>query len=376
MSIVGGGPAGLTLGRKLAKNNIDVCIFEEDSIIGKPVLCAGLVSKNIKDVNNFSDRLVLNKIIGAKLYAPDGKCLRISRGNIEAYVIDRFEYDRFLEEKAIEAGAKIYKSRKVISATRGKIYTADGTVFSQYIVSAEGFYPKIAKELGFSIKHRYLQSSQFIMNVKPDEIEQDYVELFFGNKIAPGFFAWVIPENDSIARVGVATNKPFAIDYLRNFIKDRFSKGSWRDLQKGGGYIPISGPVNKTATEYALLLGDVAGQIKPTTGGGLVIHSICADSAFRAIKRENLLLYERFWRDNIEKELKVGLLIRKFMDSMNDRVWNKLFRFIDEYNIIEDIVTYGDMDFPSRLFYRLLLRPAFFWLIIRNILDFHSLVEK
>ena len=47
ISIIGGGPIGAYTAYLLAKAGEQVRIFEEHNKIGKPVQCAGIVSKNL-----------------------------------------------------------------------------------------------------------------------------------------------------------------------------------------------------------------------------------------------------------------------------------------------------------------------------------------
>ena len=43
-----------------------------------------------------------------------------------------------------------------------------------------------------------------------------------------------------------------------------------------GGFVPASGPINRTFTDGFLVVGDAAGQTKATTGGGFNIGGYCA----------------------------------------------------------------------------------------------------
>ncbi len=49
------------------------------------------------------------------------------------------------------------------------------------------------------------------------------VEVWFGEQIAPGFFAWVIPTSDKQARVGLAAREGDPTKLL-----DRFSRSALR----------------------------------------------------------------------------------------------------------------------------------------------------
>ena len=146
--VVGGGPAGTTLARHLADHGLSVSVFEEHKKIGIPELCAGLISKRIEDVNIIDKSLILNKIKGALLFSPSGKCIRIGRNQTEAYVINRAGYDQYLAEMAESSGAEIKAGEKIRDA--GYFWLQGHRKYRCRIaVSAEGYNPVIARKLGF-----------------------------------------------------------------------------------------------------------------------------------------------------------------------------------------------------------------------------------
>lgn len=343
--IVGGGPAGTTVARLCAKKGFSTLVLEEDKEIGKPVQCAGLVSKRIKEVNILDDDHVLNEVNGATMFSPDNTFFTVERKETQAYVIDRAAFDNNLAVVAESEGAIVKCSEKVTRIENNSVTTKKNTYPTDYIVIAEGFGCKLTRKSGLSRNKKVLRSTQY--RIKTDLDSVDKVKMFFGRKTAPGFFAWIIPENNGVCRVGVAVDKGPSIHYLKNFLKNSFS--SYSIIEKGGGCIPILGPINKTVKDNIMVIGDAAGQIKPTTGGGIVINSICANSIIKSITKNNCSIYESLWRNDVAKELKMGKIVRNFSDSLTDREWDRFFKIIKQKNITKTIETYGDMDYPSKL---------------------------
>ena len=67
-TIIGAGPAGCFLARKLARKSIPVTVVEEHDKVGEPLQCSGLVSGNILDVVTVPENLIVNKINRAKFF--------------------------------------------------------------------------------------------------------------------------------------------------------------------------------------------------------------------------------------------------------------------------------------------------------------------
>src|SRR5256712_8946038 len=97
----------------------------------------------------------------------------------------------------------------------------------------------------------------------------DLVELFFGSKRAPGFFAWSIPTGKNSARVGLASKKGNVKKFLDDLVREQWPKATI-DATKSGSVL-VAGPIARCWSPSFIVVGDAAGQVKKTTGGGVVI---------------------------------------------------------------------------------------------------------
>ncbi|MCX5715992.1 MAG: NAD(P)/FAD-dependent oxidoreductase, partial [Candidatus Omnitrophica bacterium] len=153
------------------------------------------------------------------------------------------------------------------------------------------------------------------------------IEVYLGNNIAPGSFAWVVPVNSTRARIGLSTKKD-SMKYLSNLISNTPLSDKIKDkkpiLRKR--IVPIS-PIDRTYFDRLLVVGDSAGQVKPITGGGIFYGLLCASAAsetiISAFKKKDFRSrcmrgYETKWKKLIGLELKAGSFVRKFMGSLND----------------------------------------------------------
>ena len=175
----------------------------------------------------------------------------------------------------------------------------------------------------------------------------DFVELYFSRQIAPNFFAWKIP-TDSSVRVGLGVRaKEPAVFYLSRFLRKLNITN--KPTSKTAGIIPIKGPLKKIQVENILVVGDAAGHVKPTTGGGVITGITAARIAGRVAMDGNLDDYQRLVDSSLKKEFDLGLVIRQVLDSLSVEQLDKLFSIITENNLQKLLSKYGDMDKPTSL---------------------------
>jgi len=144
-------------------------------------------------------------------------------------------------------------------------------------------------------------------------------------------------------------------------MKERSGKGCSDMLV---GCIPL-GPQSRTAADGVIITGDAAGQVKPTSGGGVYMGALCAKIAGEVAAKAALsgdtsagvlMEYDRRWREVVGKELAVGMRIHNVFGRLDDDDFNELMRFFGEPEVLELINTYGDIDHPSILVGKLLAK--------------------
>jgi flavin-dependent dehydrogenase len=197
-------------------------------------------------------------------------------------------------------------------------------------------------------------------------VDPDYVEIHTGKRVAPNFFAWVIPLGGERARVGLACKGRNLKKQLNNFIAERFGGGSRAELvATRSGSIVTCGPIEKTYDDSLLVVGDAAGQVKPTTGGGVILGGICAsiagEVAARAVREDGLTSaflrrYEVLWRRRLGREFTVAGLARRVISRLSDRQIDKLFRIVIKERLQGELSIEGDIDFQGRMILKLLKR--------------------
>ncbi len=380
--VVGAGPAGCLAAKYAAKNGAKTLIIEEHASIGSPVQCAGLLSTSaIRECEVVPDS-GFHPITGAFVYAPDRRRIRISGGEIKAYVVDRRIFDRTLAENAIRSGADILMRTRAVGIDIGRgahgrgrrriIHVAiegePDVIEADVVIGADGIQSRIARWAGLDTPDTILSGAQ--VSTVYDFEDPEFVEIFPGS-CAPGFFAWAIPYHGS-ARIGLAVRPGSGVEHgsawahLKRLIaehpvvSEKCAPGI-AGIAIGG--IPISAP-QQTAADGLLIVGDAAGQVKPTSGGGVYPGAVCAKIAGKiaadavlegdtSVRR--LSEYDKLWRARIGRELAIGRRINEWMARLSDSEINRLVGVLDDDELLDLITRYGDMDHPSVVVRKLLM---------------------
>ncbi|MEM1515770.1 MAG: NAD(P)/FAD-dependent oxidoreductase [Candidatus Bathyarchaeia archaeon] len=358
VAIIGAGPSGLIAARETSRKGLKIAVFEEHGEVGLPCHCAGLLSINgLESIGVPSSGVhVLNKIRGAHFYSPSNISFTVEWKKPMACVVDRHIFDRLLAEQAYKSGSSIRLKSKVNCVRRDgdKWFLEIGNEYrlrARLIIDAEGALPKIPHSVGIKTHEieKLLKATQ--ADILTSNLDPEYVEVYLSRNLAPKFFAWVIPLNDEVTRVGLACSASDVRNRLLKFIKKRFNI-SFQDKSKFlkyyAGLIITCGPIKRTYGDGLLIVGDSAGHTKPITGGGVIFGGICARIAGRvaskAIINNNtkvsfLKAYEKEWVSNIGKELRIALLVRKILDNLSDKDMDKIFSIAVREKVYKEIMS-------------------------------------
>ncbi len=372
IAVVGAGPAGLIAAREAARRGAEVEVFEEHAEIGLPCHCAGLLSvKGLKTIGAAHDGpFVQNMVRGARFFSPSGLSFKVERDVAMACVVDRSLFDKALARQATQAGARIRSNSRVRGTKRVKdgivALAEQKSVRTKILVDAEGTSSKIVKEAGLKPLDSACILPGLQYDIKGVNVDPAYVEVHVGRKIAPNLFAWVIPLSKDSARIGLACKGGKPKENLNRFMEARF--GCENDLERivaRSGRVVTCGPIEKTYADNLLVVGDAAGQVKPITGGGVIMGGICAsiagEVAARAARQEGfagafLGRYESLWKERLGKEFKMTTLARRVLDRLSDKVIDRLFKVIIEENLHGLLSEEGDIDFQTGVLRKLLRR--------------------
>ncbi len=344
VSIVGAGPIGSYLSKKLAQNGIDTVLIDRKRAVGK-YACSGLISKRITSFVRMKSTFLEHRIDGAVFHS-SGNSFTLKRNTTQAYVVDRPLFDKHLFSEAVRAGA-----RPLLGTTIERVRTSNENVscfagprkiVSDMIVGCDGACSFLRNHLGFHGKTRLVNG---ILSYVDECNSSPLVELYYGKRIAPGFFAWKIPRGKR-TEYGLAA-KENHMSYFKKFLS---SQGVL--LEKYYAH-PIVFGEQESCKDRAILVGDAAAQVKPFSGGGLIYGFISADIAADAIKKAFnkgdfskeffKKEYEARWHKKLLSKIRIGGALRGILDSLDNSELDALFGALSEEK--ESMEKIGDMDF-------------------------------
>jgi len=368
--VIGGGPSGLQTASYLSEAGLSVALFDENSEIGKDVVCSGVVSKEAFSRYDLPEEAVIGRLQHAELFSPGKIHIPYSHPEEAAVVVDRHIFDGKLGEAARAKGTMIYLNTKVTSLRMNdrfveaslKSQEGEYKIRGEVAVIATGISFNLQQSLGLGRPIKILKGIQ--VEVKADAVER--LKVYFGRRWSDGFFGWAIPLKDGRTRVGVMTNGN-ALYGLNNVLSEFNHNGN---TCKEIGVIRrrgiAFGTIPRSYSDRVIAVGEAAGLIKTTTGGGIYYGLISAEIASEIIKKafikgsfdsKILSEYEYAWRKSMGKEIKYGQYFHRFYSKLDDHFIDKLFHAARQDGLLSFIAEKGRFDWHRETVIKILRSP-------------------
>jgi digeranylgeranylglycerophospholipid reductase len=350
--IAGGSVAGLICAREIASDGHSVLVIEEDYEIGTPEHCGGLVSTaGLEELGIIPFRKTFDHLIEtAEIHAPNGDSFSINSKKQRVAEISRRELDKQIAHQAQKNGAVIKVRTSFQELTETGVRTSEGEIECSVFVDARGVSSLIHKD-----RTGILSSAQY--EIYADWIKKGKVQVFFDQEKYPGFFAWVIPSDEGKGKVGVAGKGINVVEAIEKFLQ---TMGNHSTIRKIYAPIWIKGPIEKFIDGKTVIVGDAAGQAKPTTAGGIYSSGMGGLYAGQAISkflksknRVDLEEYQKRWTAKFGKEFEKQLFARKILERLDNNTINKLFESVTP-EITKEISEKEDFDFHTGSIVKLL----------------------
>ncbi len=362
--VIGAGPGGGNAALQCARQGLSTMLIEDHSAIGTPVHCGECISDLACDNLNLDlpEHVISKRVHGIRVIFPDGteKCL-----TEEGYVLEKHLFERWIADKAVEAGASMHLSHKLSSMDRveedGRFvgWKCDGKgeqfpIQAKVVIDASGVAAVCSKAVNIDEDTPLNTMGKVVAGMQYELLEvptDGYLDFYIWPKYAEKGYLWMIPKCDGRANVGLVTeDRPRTKKALDEFIGITHFKEleqvppPWKE--KGnpafGGTIPISGPFENTHYDGLMLIGDAAGFTSPLFEGGshLALKSAvyAAETAAAAIAEddvsaERLAIYAKLWKDEFPPYDKIlrgknalfdltddemSVMARCFPDEMSD----------------------------------------------------------
>ncbi len=360
VAVIGAGTSGLIAAERLASSGIRTAVYDQKKKPGYPINASGILSISGLSTLGFDySKAITNTLYGARLHVGN-ESVDVKSQKQVAKVLDRLKLNEICYERAEKSGAEV----KVGSKIDGK--ALDELHRERIIVGADGVVSVVARHFSFPPIEKHILTYRAEYECSGFE-NPGMVDLFFDREVFPGFFGWICPNSKDIAEIGVGIDSRYGNSKktFERFLKfkevENIVKRS-KIITEGASIIPM-GLRKRFVDEQkeVLLVGDAAGQVKPTTGGGIIFGgngAVLAAETIRKHMQANVRLkrYEKDWRKEFDKEIILHSFFYKLYTSMNGKNLESVAKIVKGTGFDSFLGKYGDMDRPSLVVKRFFLR--------------------
>ncbi|MCK4444982.1 MAG: NAD(P)/FAD-dependent oxidoreductase, partial [Thermoplasmata archaeon] len=250
------------------------------------------------------------KISEISIFTPKGREYEVT---FDGFTVNRDDLDKHLASLAEKEGARIVTGTIVRRVSGTEVVTDKGTHSAKVIVGADGPSSAVARSVG-------LEAPRELCPAITCQVDGDFeprLKMYFG-KIAPGGYAWIVPKKDC-ANVGLGISKKFGTKKVKILFNQFLAENGFTPRSTAGGIIPMSGPIPRTVTDNVIAVGDAAGHVMTTNGGGVNAAMTCGRIAGECVadhilKEIPLINYELRWREVIGNPLATAVSTKRLAD--------------------------------------------------------------
>jgi len=346
----------LHLARRLAERGAEAELWESKRDVSEGAdRASGILSiSGLKKVGLDYEDSKVNTLHGAYLVAGKEK-LKIRSKSPIAHVLDRKMLARSCERAARKAGARIILGKRIGRAELLEL----GKDKTNTIVGSDGAVSTVASAFKFPAIKDYVLTYKAEFEAENLE-DTGMVGLYFSKEFAKGLFGWHVPYSKGVVELGLGidqrartTSSAAFRAFMQSDSANSVVKTRGAALSQHASMIPIS-TRSQTARGNVALVGDAAGQVKATTGGGIIYGCLCAETLAKTISEGRPLTeYERKWRSAYGRDLGLHRIAHSYYSGANLQRTFKILRMLGMDGFLGK---YGDMDSPSLMLKRFLLR--------------------
>ena len=307
--ISGAGPAGSKCAEVLSKRGFKVALIDRDISWRKP--CGGAVHSRIFKYYPQLRNAKFHQISGIAMYSADYHQFKYKWKDTRYYgiTVDRLEFDNFLRNIAIDAGAELFdKNLSIDFVTRNKrrigIKTKYANETKEYlgkiIIVGDGINSKLLNKLGLRKNIEELMFAKCAIMEGENNLNEDFMSIFF--KSYKGY-GWIFPLSDNKFNIGCGSMGKDHLKYNLNsiytdFIKDSeiqnyIPRSDYKKIWEATYPLPALGVNEKNLyLDNLMIIGDAAGFVSPISGEGIspsvVSGNAAAEAAIYAIEEEDI----------------------------------------------------------------------------------------
>lgn len=320
--IVGAGPAGSTTAAYIDPQDSGktVLLLESRRQVGFPMQCGEALPiydelKTIfpgidcPELFALPDEVVAGRIEGIKLVAPSG---RSYVAHLKGQMFYRDKLDQHLFDEAVRRGAQFRLATRVLRIEGHRVVTTKGDFYGNIIVGADGPLSVVSDSAPGFAPNRDLCRCSFV--IAEGDFFEEYIELWFDNRFPGGYF-WLFPKSGE-ANIGVGVRGPSNVrEILDGMLAQVATRKPLKIKQRGGGVVPLGGLKPRLVNDHIALVGDAAGMVFPSNGGGTGVAMLGGQVLGKTIRAGlSLTAYEANVKALIGKTLRNSLRTRRMMD--------------------------------------------------------------
>ncbi len=353
--IVGLGPAGATVLAKLAElanSGISILAIDKRPKPGEPVHCGEFMPSpeemitlmpdvpNSKEFFAFSNEFISQRTNRISFFSPEGKIIQTP---FEGYTIHRAKWNHSLVETGKRRQAEVWTTASAVEIKNGGVLVSVKDeklvlIKPKILVGADGVNSRVAEWRNLFEKrgpeHFVIVKQHVMTGIISEKFDCTDIQMFFGEKYAPGAYAWIIPKNENSANVGVGVRSPMlkgrmtVSKALNNLIEthpvaSKILKGA-QIQQTIGAIVPVGLPYQKTVDPITktILIGDAACQVVSSVGAGIPTSMVAGSIAAQTIidyfnKKTSLEHYQIEWQNQMMGTFKRAYKLRQFFDKIS-----------------------------------------------------------
>lgn len=359
VAVIGAGPAGSVIARRLAAKGFQVLLAEKRPVIGVPVRCGEATGRRARlgQFTEVNEDYIETTLQGVILHGPGGVSVRYDAPDEVGVMLDRALFDQDLARRAGEDGAEVAVNTRIASIGeamngRRELTLVDEptktevVISAKMVVGADGAEALSGRWVGLKTRQLPPQVCSAIeLRLDAMDANPNHLTFWQGHESVNKGYVWVFPKLKSkVVNLGSGILTPklgeknmfdLSMEYKQRLFPNA------KLLEVHGGAVPVSGNMAEYVADRFLLAGDAAHHTNPLTGGGIMSGilgaTIAAEWIERGLREGNLTkdFFKGYERDCWEQFGKNHLKQMRIRDFVVDLPLAEQTRF---YRVFKDMV--------------------------------------
>jgi geranylgeranyl reductase len=276
--VVGGGPAGATAARELARAGRTVVLLDKAGRI-KP--CGGAIPTRLIRDFEIPDHLICAQIRAARMVSPSHREVDMSIDGGFVGMVDREVFDEYLRTRAAQSGAirrtglfqKISRDGGEGAVVHYSTPSGDATIRAKLVIGADGALSQVARQEVNPKGPAYVFAYHEIVRApepgKSKSFDAGRCDVVYDGVISPDFYGWVFPHGATASIGSGSAKKGFSLRGSVAALRTATGLDGVETLRREGAPIPMKPLSRWDNGRDVVLAGDAAGVVAPASGEGI-----------------------------------------------------------------------------------------------------------